>query len=93
MNEGGDKMVTNVGSASAVRSKTRGSKGRKKKGPFLKVKSGSAMVPIYRTETKGRVRYMLSFYRDDRRLRKVFTSLDCAKREALFVAQRIQAGM
>ena len=93
MNEGGDKMVTNVGSASAVRSKTRGSKGRKKKGPFLKVKSGSAMVPIYRTETKGRVRYMLSFYRDERRMRKVFTSLDCAKREALFVAQRIQVGM
>ena len=49
-----------------------------KKGPFLKVKSGSAMVPIYRTETKGRVRYMLSFYRDERRMRKVFTSLDCA---------------
>ena len=28
--QGGDKMVTNVGSAYAVRSKTRGSKGRKK---------------------------------------------------------------
>ena len=66
---------------------------RKRGGAFLKVKAGSAVVPIYRTESKGRVRFTLSFYRDGRRERKVFTNLDAAKKEALFVAQRIQVGM
>lgn len=84
MNEGGDKMVTN-GRAKAPTAK--------KAGPFLKVKAGSAVVPIYQTQSKGRVRYTLSFYRDGRRERKVFTSVEDAKREALFVAQRIQVGM
>ena len=93
MNEGGDKLVTNAGSDSAIRSKTRRSRGRKKQGPFLKVKAGSAVVPIYQTESKGRVRYTLSFYRDGRRERKVFNTLEDTKREALFVAQRIQVGM
>jgi hypothetical protein len=93
MNEGGDKLVTNVGSDSAILSKTKRSRGRKKQGPFLKVKAGSAVVPIYQTESKGRVRYTLSFYRDGRRERKVFNSLEDAKKEALFVAQRIQVGM
>jgi integrase len=51
------------------------------------------MVPIYQTESKGRVRYTLSFYRDGRRERKVFNSPEDAKKEALFVAQRIQVGM
>ena len=86
MDEGGDKMATNVGITAP--------KGRNKKpGPFLKVKSGSAVVPIYRTESKGRVRYTLSFYRDGRRMRKMFSNIDEAKKEALFVAQRIQSGM
>jgi integrase len=86
MNEGGDKMATNRGEASP--------KGRSKKaGPFHKVKAGSAVVPIYRTESKGRVRFTLSFYRDGRRMRKMFNDLESAKKEALFVAQRIQSGM
>ncbi len=51
------------------------------------------MVPIYRTESKGRVRYTLSFYRNGRRMRKMFSNIDEAKKEALFVAQRIQSGM
>ncbi len=51
------------------------------------------MVPIYRTESKGRIRYTLSFYRDGRRMRKMFNDLESAKKEALFVAQRIQSGM
>ena len=93
MNEGGDKLVTNAGSDSAIRSKTKRSRGRKKQGPFLKVKAGSAVVPIYQTQSKGRVRYTLSFYRDGRRQRKVFNALDEAKKEAQFVAQRIQVGM
>ena len=86
MNEAGDKMVTNRGEALP---KAR----RKKAAPFLKVKAGSAVVPIYRTAGKGRVRYTLSFYRDGRRMRKIFNDLEAAKREALFVAQRIQSGM
>lgn len=57
------------------------------------MKFGSAVVPIYRTESKGRVRSTVCFYRDGRRLRKMFNSLEEAKKEALFVAQRIQSGM
>ncbi len=69
-------------------------KGRSKKaGPFLKVKAGSAVVPIYRTESKGRVRFTLSFYRDGRRMRKMFNTVEAAKKEGQFVAQRIQSGM
>ncbi len=89
----GDKMVTNAGSNCVARSKSKRSNKRKKEGPFLKVKVGSATVPIYKTETDGRVRYTLSFYRNGRRVRKVFTDLDKARKEALFVAQRIQSGM
>jgi integrase len=86
MNEAGDKMATNRGETL--------SKGRRKKAvPFLKVKAGSAVVPIYRTACKGRLRYTLSFYRDGRRMRKMFNDLESAKKEALFVAQRIQSGM
>ena len=86
MNEAGDKMATNRGESLP--------KGRRKKAcPFLKVKAGSAVVPIYRTACKGRVRFTLSFYRDGRRMRKMFNDLESAKKEALFVAQRIQSGM
>ncbi|TAE86343.1 MAG: hypothetical protein EAZ82_11240, partial [Verrucomicrobia bacterium] len=60
MNEAGDKMVTNADSERAKRSKSRSRARSNKQGPFLKVKSGSAMVPIYRTESRGRVRYTLS---------------------------------
>jgi integrase len=86
MNEGGDKMATNEGSSSPKQRV-------KKAGPYNKVKSGSAVVPIYRTESKGRIRYTLSFYRNGRRMRKMFSNIDEAKKEALFVAQRIQSGM
>jgi integrase len=86
MNEAGDKMATNRGATLP--------KGRRKKAcPFLKVKAGSAVVPIYRTACKERLRYTLSFYRDGRRMRKMFNDLESAKKEALFVAQRIQSGM
>ena len=53
----------------------------------------SARVPVYRSESKGRVRFMLCSYHDGKRIRKIFNSLDEAKKEALFVAQRIQSGM
>ena len=88
MDEAGDKMVTNGTGTSNARSPKRG-----KPGPHATVKFGSASVPIYRTESKGRTRFTLSFYRDGRRIRKAFLTLDAAKKEAMFVAQRIQSGM
>ncbi len=69
MDEGGDKMATIRENASPKRRS-------KKAGPFFKVKAGSAVVPIYRAESKGRVRFTLSFYRDGRRMRKMFNDLD-----------------
>jgi hypothetical protein len=107
MNEAGDKLVTNAGSGVVNRKKITGcddGKGAKsvrksrsgkqrKPGPVATVKSGSTGVPIYQSESKGRVRFTLSFYRDGRRVRKVFGTLEAAKKEALFVAQRIQVGM
>ena len=57
------------------------------------VKFGSASVPIYLSESKGRKRYLIAHYRDGKRLRRAFTDLVAAKKEALFVAQRIQSGM
>lgn len=86
-------MVTNDGSDTPIRSKEKRSSGKKRQGPFHKVKAGSAVEPIYQTESQGRIRYTLSFYRDGRRERKSFSSLEDAKKEALFVAQRIQVGM
>ena len=86
MNEGGDKVATNQ------EAKTSNSSGRKS-GPHAKVKAGSAVVPIYQSKSGDRVRYAVSFYRDGKRLRKMFSTLDAAKKEARFVAQRIQVGM
>jgi hypothetical protein len=51
MEEAGDKMVTKAGSQPAIRSNTRRTKRLKKRGPFLKVKAGFAMVPIYNTKS------------------------------------------
>jgi len=57
------------------------------------MKSGSAAVPVYRMESGGRVRFAVAYYRDGKRLRQVFQTLDAAKKEAQLVAQRIQSGM
>ncbi len=57
------------------------------------VKFGSAAVPVYRLTEKHRTRFAISYYREGRRMRQVFGSLDAAKKEAQFVAQRIQSGM
>jgi integrase len=87
MNEGGDKMVTN-----GAETQNRPRKGGKS-GPHATVKFGSASVPIYLSESKGRKRYLICHYRDGKRLRQAFSDLAAAKKEAMFVAQRIQAGM
>ncbi len=57
------------------------------------MKFGSAVVPVYESRSQGRVRYCFSYYRDGRRLRQFFADPEAAKKEAKFVAQRIQSGM
>ena len=93
MEQGGDKMATNPDFEFTTRKASRRSERKKKRGPHCVVKSGSATVPVYRCDSGGRVRYAISFYRNGRRLRQFFSTLDAAKKEALFVAQRIQSGM
>jgi hypothetical protein len=93
MNTGGDKLVTNAASAVPTTSKPARCGRRKKPGPAGVVKFGSATVPIYRMESGGRVRFAVAYYRDGKRLRQVFQTLDTAKMEAQLVAQRIQSGM
>ena len=88
MNGAGDKMVTNGNADSKGRSRKGG-----KAGPIATVKFGSASVPIYLSESKGRKRYFIAHHRDGKRIRKAFPDLAAAKKEAQFVAQRIQSGM
>ncbi|RYD71312.1 MAG: hypothetical protein EOP84_25100, partial [Verrucomicrobiaceae bacterium] len=88
MSASGDKMVTTGKGTQKTRSRKGG-----KAGPHATVKFGSASVPIYLSESKGRKRYFITHYRDGKRIRKVFPDLAAAKKEALFVAQRIQSGM
>lgn len=67
MNAAGDKLVTNGNGTSNPRPR-KGSK----KGPHATVKFGSAAVPIYLSDSKGRVRYFITHYRDGKRLRQAF---------------------
>jgi integrase len=94
MEQGGDNLVTNPNPEPATRKARKGYPGRKKKlGPHCVVKFGSAAVPVYLCDSGGRARYTISYYRHGKRLRQVFPSLHAAKKEAMFVAQRIQSGM
>jgi hypothetical protein len=93
MNTGGDKLVTNAASALQSPPSQDVPEGGKKRGPECVVKSGSATVPVYRMDSGGRQRFAIAYYRDGKRPRQVFSSLDDAKKEALLVAQRIQCGM
>ena len=88
MNAAGDKMVTTCKGTQNTRSRKGG-----KAGPLATVKFGSASVPVYLSESNGRKRYFIAHYRDGKRLRQAFADLAAAKKEALFVAQRIQSGM
>ena len=89
----GDKMATTQAdpnqSVLCPPTPKRGKHGK----PAATAKFGSASVPIYRCDSGGRVRFAISHYRDGKRLRQFFTTLEAAKKEGLFVAQRIQAGM
>ena len=57
--------------------------------PVAMARFGSASVPVYRCGSGGRIRFAISHYRDGKRLRQFFPSLDAAKKEGQFVAQRI----
>ena len=61
--------------------------------PAVTIKFGAASVPVYRCDSGGRIRFVISHYRDGKRLRQFFTTLEAAKKEVLFVVQRIQSGM
>ncbi len=95
MNPTGDKLATTQETAlsttlPAPRPKAkRGSKGK----PVAVAHFGSVSVPVYRCASGGRIRFVLSYHREGKRLRQFFGDLAAAKKEALLVAQRIQNGM
>ena len=93
MEDPGDKMATTQEAPTSTALKTPAPKRGKHGKPAAVAKFGSASVPIYRCDSGGRVRFAISHYRDGKRLRQFFTTLEAAKKEALFVAQRIQAGL
>jgi hypothetical protein len=66
---------------------------RKNAGPIATVRHGSAAIPVYRITSGTRTRFAISLYRDGKRMRQVFRSIEAAKKEALVVARQIQAGM
>jgi hypothetical protein len=63
------------------------------RGQILRVRCGSAFVPVYTSDAQGFRRYTVAFYRDGRRVRRTFTDLEKAKKEAKLAADRIQAGL
>lgn len=93
MDTGGDKWVTNAASALPTTAKPTRYGRRTKPGLVAVVKFGSATVPDYRMESGGMVRFVIAYYRDGKRFRQVFQTLEAAKKEAQLVAQRIQSGM
>ena len=64
-----------------------------KRGPFAEIKHGSATVPIYCHQEKGRDRFTVAFYRNKQRVRRTFVTLEAAKHEARLAAQKIQEGL
>ena len=66
---------------------------RRAKADIIRVKSGSAFVPIYVSDSMGATRYTVAFYRDGRRIRRTFGDLEKARREAKLAADNIQRGM
>ena len=93
MEAAGDKMATTHADPSNTVPHPPAPKRGKHGKPVAMARFGSASVPIYRCDSGGRVRFALSHYRDGKRLRQFFTTLEAAKKEGQFVAQRIQAGM
>ncbi len=93
MNASGDKMATTRGDALAPVPQPAIPKRGKHGKPAATARFGSASVPVYRCDSGGRTRFAISHYRDGKRMRQFFTTLEAAKKEAQFVAQRIQSGL
>ena len=47
-------------------------------GPVATVRHGSASVPVYRITSGTRTRFAISWYRDGKRMRQVFRSIEAA---------------
>ena len=58
-----------------------------------RIKAGSAQVPIYEGAVRGAKRFTIAFYRDGRRVRRTFDSMERATEEARLAARRIQQGL
>ena len=97
----GDKMVTTaaappdraVQTAPQPPQDKRTRKASKGGRPVAVARFGSVAVPVYRCGGGGRTRFVLSYHREGRRMRRSFVSLEKARKEALLVAQRIQGGL
>jgi len=59
----------------------------------IRVKFGSAQVPIYEGSVRGASRFTISFYQNGRRVRRTFDSLAKATDEARAAATKIQQGL
>lgn len=59
---------------------------------IIRVRAGSAEVPIYKGMVHGRTRYTMAYYQHGRRVRKTFGNLAVAKIEARRAADLIQNG-
>ncbi len=70
-----------------------GIKSRKTGSSVLRIKHGSAVVPIYTGKVRGESRYTVAFHLNGRRIRRTFGSLNEARQEAQLVARRIQQGL
>ena len=77
----GDKMATTHADLSnpvlCPPAPKRGKHGK----PVAMARFGSASVPVYRCGSGGRIRFAISHYRDGRRLRQFFNTLEAAKKE------------
>ena len=58
----------------------------------VRVKFSSAQVPIYEGSVRGAARFTISFYQNDRRVRRTFDSLVKATGEARRAAMKIHGG-
>ena len=76
-----DKVMTNSGNTP-----------RKRGQPFLRVKHGSAVVPIYKGRTRKWDYFTVAFHMNGKRVRRNYGTLEKAKAEAQIVAKRIQEG-
>lgn len=65
---------------------------RKTASGIVRIKHGSAVVPIYSGVVHGQLRYTVAFHLNGQRIRRTFGSLQKAKLEAQMIAKRIQEG-